>query len=171
MIDYFTPTVAEHGEDLNAMARQCFVDTFVHLYNERDLTTFLGQAYGPEGLLKDLADPAYSWRAASDANRIVAYVKVGPLGLPAPEPLDGALELKQLYVLQPWQGAGIAAALMEWAIAEARSRGAPELYLAVFDHNHRAKRFYGRYGFEEVGRCGFQVGDQIDDDRMWRKRL
>jgi ribosomal protein S18 acetylase RimI-like enzyme len=170
-IAYFTPTVAEHGDELNAMARQCFVETFAHMYNERDLSIFLRQAYGPKGLLKDLADPAFSWRAASDAGRVVGYVKVGPLGLPAPDPQDGALELKQLYVLQPWQGAGIAAELMEWAISTARSRGASELYLSVFDDNHRAKRFYGRHGFEEVGRYGFRVGDQVDDDRIWRKIL
>jgi ribosomal protein S18 acetylase RimI-like enzyme len=60
---------------------------------------------------------------------------------------------------------------MEWAISTARSRGASELYLSVFDDNHRAKRFYGRHGFEEVGRYGFRVGDQVDDDRIWRKIL
>ena len=171
MIDYLTPTPAHHGGDLAAMARQCFVDSFAHLYSERDLSTFLAQAYGSNGLLKDLADPGYSWRVATDAGRIVAYVKVGPLGLPAPEPIAGAVELKQLYVMQPWQGAGVAAELMEWAIEAARSRGAPELYLSVFDHNHRAKRFYSRYGFEDVGPCEFRVGDQIDDDRVWRKSL
>ena len=40
--------------------------------------------------------------------------------LPVPhEP--GALEIKQLYVLAPWQGAGVAAALMDWAVETARA--------------------------------------------------
>ena len=171
MIDYVTPTITGHGDELNAMARRCFAESFAHLYSESDLTTFLAQAYGPSGLLKDLGDPDYSWRVATASGRIAAYVKIGPLGLPAPAPLQGALELKQLYVLQPWQGAGIAAELMNWGIATARSRGAPELYLSVFDHNHRAKRFYSGHGFEDVGPCEFRVGDQIDADRMWRKIL
>ncbi len=89
----------------------------------------------------------------------------------ATDPLPGALELRQLYVLRPWQGGGVAPTLMEWAIERARERGAPELYLSVFDHNHRAKRFYARYGFEDVGRCAFQVGEQTDEDRMWKRRL
>jgi diamine N-acetyltransferase len=170
-IAYFTPTVREHGTELNAMAAQAFVDTFAHLYSERDLSTYLAEAFGPNGLVKDLADPAYGWRAAADAGRIVGYVKLGPLGLPAPNPLAGALELKQLYVLKDHHGSGIAAELMDWTIAAARERGAPELYLAVFSHNERAKRFYGRYGFEEVGHCQFKVGDQLDDDRIWRRAL
>jgi ribosomal protein S18 acetylase RimI-like enzyme len=74
-------------------------------------------------------------------------------------------------VLARWQGAGVAPALMEWALARARARGAPELYLTVFDHNHRAKRFYARYGFGESGRCTFRMGSRIDDDRIWRKPL
>lgn len=171
MIDYFTPTPAERGEALNAMARQCFVDTFAHLYEESDLATFLKTAYGPEGLLRDLADPGYSWRAAADDDQIVAYAKVGPVGVPAPQPQPGGLELRQLYVLKPWQGAGVAAELMRWAIATARARGAPELYLSVFHHNHRAKRFYARYGFADIGPCEFRVGDQIDEDRMWWRAL
>ena len=171
MIEYVTPTVADHADMLGAMARQSFVESFAHHYSERDLKTFLAQAYGPTGLMKDLADPNYSWRVATDTGRIAAYVKIGPLGLPAPAPLKGSLELKQLYVLQPWQGAGIAAELMKWSIAKARSLGAPELYLSVFDHNHRAKRFYSNHGFEDVGPCEFRVGDQIDADRMWRKIL
>ena len=171
MIEYETPTVATHGESLNTMAQRCFIDTFGHLYREADLNSFLASAYGPDGLLKDLADPRFDWRVAISDGQLVGYVKVGPLGLPAPDPQPGALELKQMYVLKDWHGAGLAAELMEWAAARASERGAPELYLSVFDHNHRAKRFYARYGFADVGPCTFRVGEQLDDDRMWRRPL
>ena len=73
--------------------------------------------------------------------------------------------------VEPWHGAGVAAELMDWAIANARERGAPELYLSVFDHNHRAKTFYARYGFADIGPCEFRVGNQIDEDRMWKRAL
>src|SRR5215208_3503634 len=171
MLDYFAPTLAAHGEQLNAMARQCFVDTFAGLYEAKDLAAFLDDAYGPGGLLRDLADPAFHWRVAAEDGRIAGYVKVGPVGVPAPAPKPGALEIKQMYVLKQWHGEGVAAELMEWAIANSRERGAPELYLSVFDHNHRAKRFYARHGFADVGRCEFRVGNQIDEDRMWMRAL
>ena len=35
----------------------------------------------------------------------------------------------------------------------------------------RARRFYERYGFEEIGRYDFRVGETIDDDRIMRLRL
>jgi GNAT superfamily N-acetyltransferase len=171
MILYETPDVAVHGASLNTMAQQSFVDTFAHLYRKEDLSAFLRSAYGPDGLLKDLSDPRFDWRVALSDGQVVGYVKVGPLGLPAPDPLPGALELKQMYVLKAWHGQGIADALMKWAIAKARERGAPELYLSVFDHNHRAKRFYARHEFADVGPCTFRVGEQLDEDRMWRRPL
>lgn len=51
------------------------------------------------------------------------------------------------------------------------AHGAPEIYLTVFDHNQRAKRFYARHGFEEVGHCTFRLGERVHDDRVWRKPL
>src|SRR5207247_819769 len=97
--------------------------------------------------------------------------KLSPLRAPADNAAPGALELQQLYVLAAWHGRRVADQLMAWAIETARADGAPELYLTVFDHNERAKRFYARHGFAEVGRCTFQLGDRIDDDRIWRRRL
>ena len=57
---------------------------------------------------------------------------------------------------------------MDWAMEEARVRGASEMYLTVYTDNHRAKRFYERYGFEEVGPYSFMVGSQADEDIIMR---
>ena len=101
----------------------------------------------------------------------VGYVKLGPvlklpIGAAAP-----ALLLDQLYVLKDHHGSGIARALMDWAIDESRRRGAQELYLTVYVDNHRARRFYDRYGFEAVGRYDFMVGNHADEDLIMRKSL
>jgi RimJ/RimL family protein N-acetyltransferase len=60
---------------------------------------------------------------------------------------------------------------MDWVIGEARARGAQELYLSVFTDNHRARRFYARYGFEEVGPYQFMVGTHADNDIILRLPL
>jgi ribosomal protein S18 acetylase RimI-like enzyme len=60
---------------------------------------------------------------------------------------------------------------MDWALEEAHRRGAEELYLTVFVDNHRARRFYDRYGFEAVGRYDFMVGNHADEDVIMRKAL
>ena len=82
-----------------------------------------------------------------------------------------AIELRQLYLLKAHHGSGLAAALTDWGIAEAKRQGNEELYLTVYTDNHRAKRFYERYGFEEVGRYDFMVGNHADEDIIMRKSL
>jgi len=100
----------------------------------------------------------------------VAYAKLGPPSLPF-EPRGNPIELRQIYVLKPWQGKGAAAEMMDWVLGEARRRGADELYLSVFTDNHRARRFYARYGFEEIGPYAFMVGSHADEDIVMRLGL
>ena len=42
---------------LSALARECFTQTFGHLYTAEDLTAFLDQAYSPAVLRAELEDP------------------------------------------------------------------------------------------------------------------
>ena len=60
---------------------------------------------------------------------------------------------------------------MDWALDQAVRRRAEELYLTVYVDNHRARRFYDRYGFDAVGRYDFMVGSHADEDIIMRKSL
>jgi GNAT superfamily N-acetyltransferase len=170
-VEYCAPCV-EDSAALRVMARQCFAETFAHLYDKEPFDDFLEGAYGPRGrMARDLADPTVRWLAAMHGAQPVGYAKLTPLRAPALAPLSGAVELQQIYVAAPWQGRGVAGRLMQWALDTAQEKKAPEIYLTVFDHNQRAKRFYSKYGFAEVGRCTFTLGDRVDDDRIWRREL
>lgn len=171
MITYRTPTAAD-AVDLDDMARASWIETFAHGYAADDVAAYLGEAYGADGQLRrDLADPAIAFRIARDDEVIVGFAKLAERRLPAPDPRPGAMELRQLYVLGPWHGSGVAAALMTWTIDTARMQGAPELYLSVFEENHRAQRFYRRFGFKHVGDYAFPVGSTIDRDLVLRLTL
>jgi ribosomal protein S18 acetylase RimI-like enzyme len=170
-IHFFTPT-KDFGPALGLMARQAFSDAFAHLYDPVPFMQFLEEAYGPGGRMeRDLAEPSIRWRVAAIDGRPIGYAKLSSLAAPAPAPQPGAMELQQIYVLGPWHGRGVAEDLMNWAVDTARADAAPEIYLTVFDHNLRAKRFYTRHGFSEVGHCTFKLGDRVDDDRVWRKPI
>jgi diamine N-acetyltransferase len=170
-IHFFSPT-SGFAPALGSMARQAFSDTFAHMYDPVPFQQFLEEAYGPVGKMeRDFADPSIRWRVAGIDDQPIGYAKLSPLVAPAPAPQPGAMELRQLYVLRPWHGRGVAEELLNWAIDTTRAEGAPEIYLTVFDHNLRAKRFYTRHGFSEVGHCTFRLGERVDDDRVWRKTL
>jgi ribosomal protein S18 acetylase RimI-like enzyme len=143
-----------------------FVDTFGHLYPRQDLEDFLA-TMTPDRFRADIEDERYQFWLAFHAARLVGYVKLGPPELPVETPPD-SIELCQLYVLKEWHGAGIAAALMDWAVATARVHGARHIQLSVYVDNHRARRFYERYGFHAVGRYDFMVGSHADEDIVLR---
>jgi ribosomal protein S18 acetylase RimI-like enzyme len=156
--------------ELAAFFAFAFTDTFGHLYPPEDLGAFLATT-GEAAFAAELADPRFHIRVARAAERIRGFCKVGPPSLPFEPGPRRAIELRQLYVAPELKGAGVAAALMDWALATARDRSFEDIYLSVFIENHRARRFYERYGFEEVGTYGFRVGNIVDDDRVMRLGL
>ena len=168
----FVSSGAHFGARLLPVARRIFCETFSHLYDRDAFEAFCDQIYAVDGpMAKDLGDSNVQWCVAAVDGEPIGYAKLTPLRAPAQNPQEGALELQQIYVLSSWHGKGVAEELMGWAVESAREANAPELYLTVFDHNERAKRFYARHGFVEVGNCTFVLGDRVDDDRIWRKVL
>jgi len=153
---------------IDAIFRASFAATFGHLYQPADLAAFLAR-FTPEAWAAEFAQ-GHDFRIAEDVRGPFGYCKLGPLTLPA-TPSGPALELRQLYLLDRGKGTGAAQALMDWAIATARARGAGELWLSVYVDNHRARRLYERYGFEDRGPYAFMVGDHADEDRMMRLAL
>jgi GNAT superfamily N-acetyltransferase len=154
---------------LARLGRVTFTETFGHLYTPENLAAFL-LSHNEPGWRAELSDPAFAVRLAEEAGEPAAYAKLGPPSLPF-ETDARAIELRQFYVLSPWHGRGVATDLMDWVLAEARARGAEELYLSVFVDNHRARRFYARYGFEYVGLYAFMVGTHADEDHVMRLKL
>jgi len=157
------------AETLAELGRVTFTETFGHLYTPENLAAFL-ENHSPERWRGELSDPAFSVRLAEEQGSAIAYAKVGPPSLPF-EVTGPTFELRQFYVLKPWHGRGLSQEMMAWVLAEARRRGAEQLYLSVFTDNHRARRFYERYGFEAVGTYHFMVGTHADDDIIMRLEL
>ncbi|HYI43774.1 MAG TPA: GNAT family N-acetyltransferase [Sphingomicrobium sp.] len=154
---------------IDRIFRFSFCDTFAHLYRDEDLQAFLSK-FTPGAWTQEIANPDYAFRIAEKEGEAVGYAKLGPLVLPV-EPAAPSLELRQLYLLKEWHGAGIGRALTDWVIEEARRREASELYLTVYTDNHRAQALYRHYGFEEVGPYAFMVGEQADEDIIMRLKL
>lgn len=160
---------ADDAEGLAQLGAHTFTDTFGHLYQPADLEIFL-QNHSAANWAKELGDTAFEVRVAEREGQLVGYVKLGPPHLPF-EPRGEAAELRQLYVLEEVKGQGIAHELMNWVIERARDRRADHLYLSVFTENHRARRFYEKFGFEPEGTYAFMVGNHADEDIVMRLKL
>jgi GNAT superfamily N-acetyltransferase len=159
----------DDAPQLSKLGAETFTETFGHLYDPSDLALFLVN-HGEGQWRQELADPEFAVLIAENEGVAIGYAKVGPPHLPF-EPRGIGVELRQFYLLEPWQGQGLADTMMQWAIDEAERRGGDDLYLSVFVGNHRARNFYERWGFVAEGRYAFMVGNHADEDVVMRRPL
>ena len=171
----------EDAEALSALASTCYIQTFGQLYSSKDLDRFIHEAYSPEVLRVELADPARpTWLffleeseadeaalGSADAHtasegKLIGYVTVCPAHLPHPDvkPTDG--EVQRLYLLREYQGDGRGSMMLRHAIDYLLADGPRPLWIGVFSENLGAQRLYGRHGFKLVGEYEFMVGDHAD---------
>jgi L-amino acid N-acyltransferase YncA len=147
-----------------------FRATFGHLYPPHELDQWLDSCT-PARFHEECGSAAYTCVLGEDMNgRLLGYATLGPqdLGL---LPAARWWVLRQLYLEEAAKGTGLAQALMAQVLAECRARDVAELYLTVWVENHRARRFYNSFGFQEVGKYAFIVGSTVDDDRILRLAL
>ena len=154
---------------LAALGSRTFTDTFGHLYDPDDLDLFL-KSHAEEHWAAELCDPGFAILLVEAGDEAVGYAKVGPPHLPF-EPRGTAVELRQFYLVKAWQGHGLADEMMTWVIDQAEQKGGDDLYLSVFVDNHRARKFYERWGFVAEGRYAFMVGSHADEDIVMRRPL
>jgi diamine N-acetyltransferase len=160
-----TPDDAEAIADF---ARETWTATFGHLYPPEDLNAFLTAKFGADIQRREMAD-GLRYVLAFDGAGLAGYCAMGALDMPVDE--SRALELHRLYIHERAKGAGVAQKLMDETIAWARGKGAPALYLSVWENNERAQRFYRRYGFQDHSEWDFMVGATADRDFIWRLAL
>jgi len=171
MIDY-RPAALNDAPALAELGHTSFVDAFGHLYSAENLNMFLEQAYSLSTVEAELANSARLFRIAERDGLMVGYCKIGfDITLEHDGKGRRVMELKQLYMRGNETGSGIGAALMTWALDEARARGFDDVILSVWSENYGAQRFYARHGFEKIGDTIFMVGNHRDEEHLMGLRL
>jgi ribosomal protein S18 acetylase RimI-like enzyme len=69
------------------------------------------------------------------------------------------------------QGRGASVILLEQCLAQARDWGCDVIWLAVWENNPRAMRFYEKNGFRVVGKTLFRLGGDIQHDFVMARNL
>jgi GNAT superfamily N-acetyltransferase len=90
---------------------------------------------------------------ALDGDELVGVVSMaGRTAAHADPPPPGTIYLWQMFVRPVWQGTGLAQALMDLALTEARERGYERMTLWAAAGATQARRFYEREGWTPSGR-------------------
>lgn len=153
---------------LSALGRDSFIAKFAYLYRAEDLAAFLDQTHSEPAVTAEMANPERRYCLVEQDGALIGYAKLSlTCGWPDHARGTRAIEIKQFYTAPGLAGRGIGAALMDWALGQARAAGADEIQLSVWSGNDGAQRFYARYGFTKVADITFPVGEQLDEEFLF----
>ena len=148
------------------LARTTFFDTFASSNDATDMALHLERAYGVAQQQSEIEDPAMVTLLAENGASAIAYAQVRSDQVPSCVTDKDAIELWRFYVSRDWHGRGVAQLLMDRVKEEARAMGARTLWLGVWERNDRARAFYVKCGFVDVGEHVFLFGTDPQTDRV-----
>lgn len=150
-----------------------FLESFAGVLQAEDILEHCAREHGVERYAGWLASPdARLWVAETPGRpAVVGYVVTARADLPLPDLAGDDFEVKRVYLLGRFQGAGAGRAMMERSIADARELGAGRLLLGVYSGNEQAIGFYRHLGFTVCGTRRFRVGTRDHDDLIMGMEL
>lgn len=163
--------VPEDAVVLAELARATFYDAFAPTNDATDMALHLQRAYGVPQQSAEIQDARMTTLLVEQGGVAIGYAQIRDDHVPGFVSGPAPVELWRFYVHREWHGRGIAQALMDRVKAEARARGAKTLWLGVWERNDRARAFYAKCGFADVGEHIFLFGTDPQTDRVMMTTL
>jgi ribosomal protein S18 acetylase RimI-like enzyme len=137
-----------------------FLESYAGILPVADILAHCERQHSPALYAQWLADRRNdTWLVEAEAGGApVGYAVLAPAAVPVADPHPADLEVKRIYLLHRFQGAGWGRRMMDAAAQRARERGSQRLLLGVYSRNHAALAFYARLGFSRAGERSFRVG-------------
>jgi ribosomal protein S18 acetylase RimI-like enzyme len=149
-----------------------FRETFAADNTEADMQLHLASAWSPDLQRAEILDGSIDTLLAWDSRgRLAGFAQLQAARAPPGIATVNPVELKRFYVDKPWQGRGLARELMRAVEEHALRRGCRELWLGVWERNERARAFYRKQGFRQVGTQIFVVGTDPQTDHVMLREL
>lgn len=153
------------------LSRQTFYDTFAASNTEEDMIIFMTRQFTRDALVAEVGMAGNTFLLAYCNGEVAGYVKLRESR--GPQELRGlaSLEIARIYVVRPMLGMGVGEELMRQSVSIARNRAKQVVWLAVWEKNERAFRFYTRWGFETISKQVFVLGTDLQNDWIMKKEL
>ena len=162
---------SSEAELLADLGARTFTEAFAAENTPENMSAYLAQAFTPESLAAELADPLATFLLAFIEGEAAGYAKLYRGESSACVTGERPVELARIYVLQRLLGSGVGRALMQRCVDEARASGSGVLWLGVWQRNLRAVAFYRKWGFTTVGEQLFQLGADAQTDWVMQLAL
>ena len=154
---------------LAELGAQTFYKTFAAANTPENMAIYLAASFSPDKQAAELADPASVFMLAEVEGVAVGYARLKQGQPPASITGLHPIEIVRLYAHKEWMGHGVGTTLMQACLDEAEKRGCDTIWLDVWEQNPRARAFYRKWGFVEVGAQTFQLGADLQHDLLLQR--
>ena len=151
---------------LAALGSQVWLHTYAKSGIRPTIARYVQEHFSPAAFRDQLErSDAFTLVAQVDGH-LVGYA-ITELGKTCIAGSPASAQLGQLYVQEYFVGTGIGRALLAQARAEAARRaGSSALWLTVNSHNQRARAFYAKQGFTDIGVTNFDLYGELHENRI-----
>lgn len=159
------------SEAVAALAIQVFLDTYATDGVRPDLAREAFAEYSDATFALRLADPVRRFVVAERGIGLIGFAEViTSQARSAANGVSGA-ELVRLYVQPKAQRSGVGKNLLAAAERIASDCSSPVLWLTAWDGNVRARAFYARMGYSDVGATTYVLQGHAYANRVLAKNL
>ena len=147
---------------LQEISKNTFEETFAAFNSKEDMTHYFEHKLSLDQLTLELQSPASSFYFIYAEEELSGYMKLN---------ISETFEIERIYILKKFQGSGVGKTFMNFAFAQAQSRGFNSMWLGVWEHNTKAISFYTSLGFTSYGEHDFLLGSDPQRDSLMRLEL
>lgn len=162
----------EDASEMAEIGRITFYETWRLVNTEEDMQMYLRESFNEDKIKKDISDTTVNvFLLAFVAQKSIGYAKMRRDRSYSEFNREKAIEIERIYVKREYHGKKIGKLLMDKCIEIAQSENSVWLWLGVNNENHKATRFYFRYGFEIFGTKKFKLGNAEDEDFLMKLKI
>jgi ribosomal protein S18 acetylase RimI-like enzyme len=156
---------------LQEISKQTFYETFSAVNTEENMKMYLRESFSIEKLSSELNDANAEFYFALCGSTVIGYLKLN-FGASQTELKDNsAQEIERIYVSKAYHGKNVGQLLYNKALQIAKEKKANYVWLAVWEENSRAIRFYTKNGFIAFDKHLFKLGDDEQTDIMMKLEM
>lgn len=148
-----------------------FTETFSAFNTQTNMKKYVQEKLNEKQLLSELANPDSLFFIARDSVMTVGYLKLNTGKAQTELQDDKAIEIERIYVKASYHGQQVGQILYEKAMEIAKTLKKEFIWLAVWEENPRAIRFYEKNGFAPFDKHTFTLGDETQTDIMMKKSI
>jgi len=155
----------KHQAVLTNIGATTFYDSYKNENTEADMQAYIANTYTLKKLAQNIGNQNIIYFLAYNQTGDVGYIKL-LLNQVNGKLVGNNAEIEKIYVREAFHGKGIAHELMAFTVNYCKQYNYQNIYLGVWQQNHKALKFYDKFGFKTFDTRTFQLGKRLCNDFM-----